>query len=99
MTSQTYSLIQEITILVCSGACLAVTISIHNGLKGGALGTPWIFFIFAFGLSTAAAVIQVFDLTGFLISQYDHRLTMLILRPGSALLILIGLILYRKGLS
>jgi len=99
MTAQTFPLIQEIILLAVSAGCLALSISIYLNLKGGSLSTPWIFFIIAFGLSTIAAVIQVMDLSGTFISQYDLRLTMLILRPGALIFILLGLFFYKKGIA
>jgi hypothetical protein len=79
--------------------CLILAFIIFLALRGGSLGVPWLLFLIGFGLAGAGGAIQVFDTLKILVSQYDLRPAILITRAGSLFFLLIGLILYKRGLQ
>ena len=94
-----YGLIQESSFFILSLGCIAVAGLIYQTLKGGSLGTPWLFFVGGFALAGSYAAIQLLDIMKIAVYQYDCRLAELALRIGSMLLLMTGLVLYKKGLQ
>ena len=94
-----YGLIQESSYFILSLGCLAIAGFIYKMLKGGSLGTPWLFFIVGFSLAGIYTAVQILDTLKVVVYQYDYRLAMLVMQTGSMLFLLIGLILYKKGLE
>jgi hypothetical protein len=88
-----YGLIEESSFFILSLGCVAAAGFIYQTLKGGSLGTPWLFFIGGFTLAGSYAAIQLLDILKIAIYQYDCRLAELALRISSMLLLMIGLIL------
>lgn len=99
VSTRTYDLVQESILFVVSIICLILAISIFFSLKGGSLGTPWIFFIIGFAVAAAGGAIHLLDLFKILIYEYDLRLAALITSSGSMLFLSIGLYFYRRGLQ
>ncbi len=95
----TYGLIRESSLIILSLTCLAVTWLIFRTLQGGSLGTPWLFFVGGFALVGIEAVIQLFDVMKIVVYEYDLGLVSLLLSAGSMILMMTGLILYKKGLQ
>ena len=98
ITTSGYNTLQESTSLVLSLASLVLAIMIFQSLRGGALGQPWILIAAAFALAGAASAIRLFDLHPILFTEYDFRAAILVARLGAMLLMLAGLIFYKKGL-
>lgn len=99
MSTHTYLVVQEsITFLVSIG-CLILAISIYRALKGGILGTPWVFFVMGFGLAAVGGLIKLLDLFKIFIYEYDLRPATLLTTCGSVIFLLLGLFYYRRGLE
>lgn len=94
-----YKLIQESSFFILSLGCIAAAAIIYQTLKGGSLATPWLFFIGGFILGGLDAAVQLLDIMKIAVYQYDCRLVELALHIGSMLLLMTGLILYKKGLK
>ena len=99
MTSRGYGLASGAIYLGLSLAGIALAFTIYSVLKGGSLGSSWLFFILGFAAAALGSLIELFDLLHILIYQYDLRLVQLAIRTASMLLFLTGLILYRRGLE
>lgn len=99
MSTYTYNLVQESVFFIASMSCLVLAVSIFISLKGGSLGTPWIFFIMGFAVAAVSGVIHLLDLFKILFHEYDLRLATLITSCGSMLFLAIGLYFYRRGLQ
>lgn len=99
VSSYTYDLTRESVFVIISAGCLILALSIFSVLRGGSLGAAWIFLIIGFALAVARGVIGVLDLLKILIHPYDLRLATLLTTCGSALSLLLGLYLYRRGLD
>lgn len=95
----TYGLIQESSFFILSLGCIAAAAIIYRTLKGGSLATPWLFFVGGFILAGLYAAVQLLDIMKIVVYQYDCRLVELALHIGSMLLLMTGLILYKKGLQ
>ena len=99
MSTHNYLVVQEsIALLVCI-ACLLLAVSIFSALKGGILGTPWLFFVIGFSIAAAGGVIKLLDLFKIVIYQYDLRPAILLTTCGSVIFLLLGLFYYRRGLE
>lgn len=98
-STHTYNLVQESILSIVSIGCLFLALSIFISLKGGSLGTPWIFFMIGFAMAAAGGVIHLLDLFKILVYEYDLRPATLITSCGSMLFLFIGLYLYRKRLQ
>jgi hypothetical protein len=99
MTSGQYALFQETGYLILWLACIALAWSIYAGMKGGSLGLPWLIFVCGFGLAAAASLVQLLDIFKIVFSEYDFRPFILAARLGSALVLLVGLFIYKRGLE
>lgn len=99
VSTQTYNLVQESIFFIVSMGCLVLALSIFISLKGGSLGTPWIFLIIGFAMAAAGGVIHLLDLFKILVYEYDLRPATLITSCGSMLFLFIGLYFYRRGLQ
>ncbi|UCC79212.1 MAG: hypothetical protein JSW64_13190 [Candidatus Zixiibacteriota bacterium] len=98
LSSQEYRIIQESLYFATSVGCLAFALIIFHSLKGGSLGTPWLFIFAGFLFAAAGGAIHLLDLFKILIHVYDLRPALLITNCGSMIFFLIGLILYKRGL-
>lgn len=99
LSSQTYRIIQESLYFATSVGCLVLALIIFLSLKGGSLGTAWLFIFVGFLFVVAVGAIHLLDLFKILIHMYDLRLALLITNCGSMIFFLIGLILYKRGLE
>jgi hypothetical protein len=99
ISTYTYDLTRQSIFFVISAGCLLLALSIYSVLKGGSLGASLVFLIIGFALATASGLIGVLDLLKILIYPYDLRLATLLTTCGSALSLLLGLYLYRRGLD
>gem|GEM_PF-2077813 len=99
ISSHTYRLVQESLYFATSIGCLFFALTIFLSLKGGSLGTPWLFICIGFSLAVVGGAIHLLDLFKILIHVYDFRLALLITNCGSMIFFLIGLILYKRGLE
>jgi hypothetical protein len=99
MTSGQYATIQESGYLILWAGCIILAGSIYSGMKGGSLGLPWLIFLCGFVLAAAASMVQLLDLYKIVFSEYDFRPFILAARLGSALIILVGLLIYKRGLE
>jgi hypothetical protein len=99
MTGSNYNLLQESFTLVLSLASLILALLICKGLSGGALAMPWVLMAAGFALACLAGLMNLLDLKSILFSQYDLRLAILVTRTGAMILILAGLIFYKKRLQ
>jgi hypothetical protein len=99
VSTHTYNLVQESIFFIVSLGCLVLAVSILISLKGGSLGTPWIFFVIGFAVAAVGGVIHLLDLFKILLHVYDLRLATLITTCGSMLFLAIGLYFYRRGLE
>ena len=99
MTSGQYALFQETGYLILWMACIALAWSIYTGMKGGSLGLPWLIFVCGFGLAAIASLVQLIDIFELVFSEYDFRPFILVARLGSALILLVGLFIYKRGLG
>ena len=99
VSTYTYNLVQESAFFIACLCCLILAISIFVSLKGGSLGTAWIFFIVGFAVAAVGGVIHLLDLFKILLHVYDLRLATLITTCGSMLFLAIGLYFYRRGLE
>jgi hypothetical protein len=99
VTNTGYGLIRESVFLTLALACLVISSMILRSLRGGSLGTPWLFFTSGFIVACLGSAIELFDIGGFLFSQYDLRQAILVTRIGSMLLLLLGLVFYKRGLE
>jgi hypothetical protein len=68
-------------------------------MRGGSLGLPWLIFVCGFTFAAAASLVELLDLFQLVFSEYDFRPFILAARLGSALLLLVGLIFYKRGLE
>ena len=99
LTGSQYGLIQDSGYLVLWLACSLLSYSIYLALKGGSLGIPWLVFIVGFSIAAGASVIQLLDSLKLVFGVYDLRSLILILKLGAILVLISGLILYRRGLE
>jgi len=99
ISTHTYNLVQESIFFIASMGCLVLALSIFVSLKGGSLGTPWIFFIIGFAMAAVGGAIYLLDFFKILVHEYDLRLATLITSCGSMLFLFIGLYFYRRGLQ
>ena len=99
ISSQTYGMVQESLFFVTSIGCLIFALVIFLSLKGGSLGTPWLFICVGFLFAAAGGAIQLLDLFKIVIHIYDLRPALLITNVGSMIFFLIGLILYKRALE
>jgi hypothetical protein len=99
ISSAGYGLIEESLSLTLSLASLVLAILIFQGLRGGDLGRPWLLISAGFALASAASLISLVDLQSFIVNKYDLRLALLVTRIGALLLVLLGLIFYKKELQ
>lgn len=99
ISSQTYKMVQGSLFFATSIGCLILALIIFLSLKGGSLGTPWLFICAGFLLAAAGGAIQLLDLFKIVIYIYDLRPALLITGIGSMILFLIGLILYKRALE
>jgi hypothetical protein len=99
LTNDQYVMIQESGYLILWLACIALAASIYSGTKGGSLGLPWMVLLSGFVLAAAASLVQLLDLFKIAFIEYDFRPFVLIARLGSALILLVGLFFYRRGLE
>ena len=99
MTSAQYTVIQETGYLILWAACIALAWSIYSGMKGGSLGLPWLVFVCGFAFAAVASLVQLLDIFEVAFSQYDFRPFILAAKLGSALLLLAGLFIYKRGLE
>lgn len=99
VSTHTYDLVQESIFFIASMGCLLLALGIFISLRGGSLGTPWIFFVLGFAFAAAGGAVHLLDLFKILVHQYDLRLATLITSCGSMLCLFIGLYFYRRGLQ
>jgi hypothetical protein len=99
ISSRTYSLTQESLYFATSVGCLIFALVIFLSLKGGSLGTPWLFICAGFLLAAVGGAIHLLDLLKILIYVYDLRPALLITNSGSMIFFLIGLIFYKRALD
>jgi len=99
MTSGQYAMLQESGYLILWAGCIALAWSIYSGMKGGSLGLPWLIFLCGFALAAAASLVQLLDLFKLVFKEYDFRPFILAARLGSALILLVGLLVYKRGLE
>ena len=99
LTNSQYGLIQESGYLILWLACSVLSYSIYSALKGGSLGLPWLVFIVGFSVAAGASVLQLLDQLKMAFSLYDLRPLVLGLRLGSILILILGLVFYRRGLE
>lgn len=99
MTGGQYTAIQESGFLILWAACIAVAWSIYAGMRGGSLGLPWLIFVCGFTLAAVASLVELLDFFKLVFSEYDFRPFILAARLGSALVLLVGLIFYKRGLE
>jgi hypothetical protein len=99
ISSQTYGLVQESLFFATSLGCLIIAFFIFFSLKGGSLGTPWLFICLGFLLAAVGGAIHLLDLFRILIHIYDLRPALLVTGVGSMILFFIGLILYKRALE
>jgi len=99
ISTHTYSVVQESVFLVFTIACLLIAFGIFNSLKGGSLGTPWLFFAIGFFIAAIGGILHLLDLLKIFFSQYDLRPATLITTCGSMIFLFLGLYFYRKGLE
>ena len=99
VSTHTYDLVQESIFFIASMGCLVLALGIFISLKGGSLGTPWIFLIIGFAFAAVGGAIHLLDLFNVLVHEYDLRLATLITSSGSMLFLFTGLYFYRKGLQ
>jgi hypothetical protein len=92
-------MVQESLYFATSLGCLVFALIIFLSLKGGSLGTPWLFICIGFFLAAAGGAIHLLDLFQILIHIYDLRPALLIANCGSMIFFLIGLIFYKRGLE
>ena len=98
-STHTYLIIQESITFLVYIVCLLLVIGIFKALKGGVLGTPWLFFVIGFSAAAAGGIIKLLDLFKIMIYQYDLRPVILLTTCGSAIFLLLGLYFYRRGLE
>lgn len=98
MTNGEYGLLQEMLSLAVVAICLILAIAILQSLRGGALSRPWAFFITAFILMGVASLLRLCDLKSILFNEYDLRPVLLVTRSAAMLIMLVGLIFYKKEL-
>lgn len=99
ISSRTYSVVQESLYFATSIGCLILALTIFLSLKGGSLGTPWLFICIGFLLAAVGGIIHLLDLFKILIHVYDLRPALLITNCGSMIFFLVGLIYYKRGLE
>jgi hypothetical protein len=99
MDSGAYAVMLESLFLFLSLVCLIIATTIYAVLKGGSLGTPWIFFMGGFALAAASAAIQLLDMFQIVLHQYDIRPGIFIARVGSMALFMVGLFLHKRGVG
>ncbi len=99
VSTHTYNLVQESIFFIASMGCLLLALSIFVSLRGGSLGTPWIFFVMGFAFAAVGGAIHLLDLFKILVHEYDLRLATLITSCGSMLFMLTGLYFYKRGLQ
>lgn len=99
VSSYTYNLTQDSVYLLAALACLIWALRIFLSLRGGSLQTPWIFFSAGFATAAVGGIIQLLDLLQIAIHQYDLRPAMLATTCGSLILLLLGLIIYKRNLE
>ena len=99
VSSYTYQVAQESIYLLVSLACLLWALRIFLALRGGSLQTPWLFFSAAFAVAAIGGIIHLLDMFQIAIYQYDLRPATLVTACGSAILLLLGLIIYKRGLE
>jgi uncharacterized membrane protein (UPF0182 family) len=98
MDQAQYAILQESLFMFFSIVCLLLAAIIFSALKGGSLGTPWLFILAGFAVAVVGGAIRLLELLGIVLHQYDLRMAMLLTRVGAVLLLMVGLYLYRKGL-
>ncbi|OGC90264.1 MAG: hypothetical protein A2W25_05815 [candidate division Zixibacteria bacterium RBG_16_53_22] len=98
MDQTQYAILQESLFMFFSVVCLLLAAIIFSALKGGSLGTPWLFILAGIAVAAVGGAIRLLELFEIVLNQYDLRLAMLVTRVGSVLLFMVGLYLYRKGL-
>jgi len=99
MTTTQYAILQESLYVLFSAVCLLLAVTIFLALRGGSLGLPWVFIIAGFGLAVFGATIHLLDVLRIVLHQYDLRMGIFLSHVGSAVLLMVGLILYKKGLG
>ena len=99
ISSRTYGLVQESLYFATSVGCLVFALIIFLSLKGGSLGTPWLFICAGFLMAAVSGAIHLLDLFKILIYIYDLRPALLITNSGSMIFFLIGLIFYKRALE
>jgi len=78
------------------GICLGISYTIFNNLKGGKLSLPWLFIVLSLIVilaRTVLGVLTVFDI------QYFQAMLFAGLDILFFILLLVGLVLYKVGLS
>jgi len=99
MTTYTYQVIRESVTSVVLLICLILALSIYKVLKGGSLGTPWLFFLIGFAVALVGGIIKLMDIFKIVIHVYDLRLADLLTTIISIIFLGLGLYYYRKGLE
>ena len=99
ISTRTYHIVQESLYFVTALGCLVFSLFIFISLRGGSLGTPWLFIFTGFALAVVGGVIHLLDLFKIVIHIYDLRLALLLIECGSMIFFLVGLILYKRGLE
>ncbi len=99
ISTYAYNLVQESLFLLFTSGCLVIALLIYLSLKGGSLGNPWIFIVAGFAFAAVGGIINLLDVIGIFVHEYDLRPANLITACGSMLLLLLGLLLYKRNLD
>lgn len=78
------------------GVCLGLSYSIFNNLKGGKLSLPWLFIVISLAVILARTVLSILTVLDI---QYFQAMLFAGLDILFFLLLLVGLVLYKVGLS
>lgn len=99
MTGRAYEVLGQSLYLVFALGGFAFALAIFNGLKKGSLGKPWLLIVIGLAAAVAGSAIELLDLLNILVSKYDMRPALFVIKTGSILTILIGLFLYKRDLQ
>ncbi len=99
VSTHSYQVVQESIYLAASLACFLWAFRIFLALRGGSLQNPWIFFSAAFAVAAIGGLVHLLDLFQIAIHQYDLRPATLATTCGTVILLLLGLIIYKRDLE